>query len=258
MLEWQRLTEHYREMTDDELRELAADFTDLTNTAQQVMLSEMQSRGLGNPGAASVTPELPRPAPIASPTPRPNHAPDVPDSIAGRLALLFGACEPELVPDAPPAGAEANGPVDYTWKTILCDCDTVEQARQIQEVLRRAGIESWTERPQEFSSTYARLTGLPNLQLIGAARPRILVAADQLDQARALAANPIPSEIVTESQAELPDFTPPSCPNCGAPDPILEGVDPVNSWKCEQCGRKWTDSVPAAAEKTGNAPAQPA
>ena len=75
---------------------------------------------------------------------------------------------------------------------------------------------------------------------------RVLVAADQLDQARAIAARPIPPEIVSESAPKLPDYQPPKCPGCGAPDPVLEGVDPANSWKCEQCGRQWTESVPAA------------
>ena len=46
--EWQRLTEHYREMSDEELGELACDFDDLTETAQQVLRSEMRSRGLGD------------------------------------------------------------------------------------------------------------------------------------------------------------------------------------------------------------------
>ena len=47
MLEWRRLTEHYREMSDGELYELADDFGNLTDTAQQVLRSEMKSRGLG-------------------------------------------------------------------------------------------------------------------------------------------------------------------------------------------------------------------
>ena len=50
-LEWRRLTEHYREMSDEELRELAADFANLTETAQQVLAQEMRSRGLGDPQA---------------------------------------------------------------------------------------------------------------------------------------------------------------------------------------------------------------
>ena len=49
--EWQRLTEHYREKSEEELRELAADFADLTETAQQVLRNEMRKRGLDDPAA---------------------------------------------------------------------------------------------------------------------------------------------------------------------------------------------------------------
>ena len=72
-----------------------------------------------------------------------------------------------------PAGEEAaeegDLPVEYTWKTPLCECEDQEEAWQIQEVLRQAGIESWIEGPgysvgPELSS------------------PRIVVAADQLGE----------------------------------------------------------------------------
>ena len=56
--EWQRLTEHYRQMGDQELRELAFDFSNLTDTAQQVLRSEMRCRGLGDPQAATNAPEI--------------------------------------------------------------------------------------------------------------------------------------------------------------------------------------------------------
>jgi hypothetical protein len=148
---------------------------------------------------------------------------------------------PELVPDEP-GGADAEGTHDYTWKTVLCDCDTNEQAQELSAALLQAGIENWVQQAREFGRRY----------------PRVLVAADQLDEAHAIAARPIPPEIVAESEAKAPDFTPPSCPNCGAPDPVLEGVDPVNSWECDQCGQKWIDPVPAESTKAGSPPAQPA
>src|ERR1039457_7389600 len=59
--EWQRLTEHYREISDEELRELAADFVDLTQTAQEVLRNEMRNRGLGDPLAANQSPPPPSP-----------------------------------------------------------------------------------------------------------------------------------------------------------------------------------------------------
>ena len=115
---------------------------------------------------------------------------------------------PELVPDAGDTQSEQSGPHEYTWKTLLCECETSEQALELREALRRAGIESWVEGPRT-DSRYVR-TGREN--------PRVLVAADQLDAARAIAANPIPQEIADESQDEVPEFVEPKCPKCGADD----------------------------------------
>ena len=233
--EWQRLTAHYRELGDDELRELAADFNDLTETAQQVLHTEMRSRGLGDPETAS-------PAPLAS-----NAPPAAPFAVGASASIhdpavnpiiAFGR-PPELVPDTPAASQE-DGPVEYTWKTPLCECDTSQQASELCEALKQAGIESWIENP----ATRSRYAGL------GLSYPRVLVAADQLEQARAIAARPIPPEIVEATETEVPDFQPPACPKCGASDPVLEAVDPANSWKCEQCGQQWTETASAEAPKT--------
>jgi hypothetical protein len=235
--EWQRLTAHYRELSDDELRELAAEFNDLTETSQQALCSEMQSRGLGDRQAAS-------PVPLASNTPVASNVPpamtastigadaayetSAPIHDWGVNALGFLGRPPELVPDSPDAVSEDDGPVDYTWKTVLCDCDTSEQAQELSTALLQAGIESWVQQAREFGRRY----------------PRVLVAADQLDRARVIASRPIPPEIVEENETKIPDFEPPACPKCGAADPVLEGVDPANSWFCEQCGQRWTDPTP--------------
>jgi hypothetical protein len=51
-----------------------------------------------------------------------------------------------------------------------------------------------------------------------------------------------------------PEFEPPRCPQCGAEDPVLEGVDPFNTWLCEACGKQWTESAAALSgtpEKAG-------
>jgi len=236
ILEWQRLSEHYREISDDELRELAADFADLTETAQQALRSEMRSRGQGNlksPETATTTYATPSNAPSAPAAARiePEPGPEYPAICPG----YFGGM-PELVSDAPD-GADDEGPRDYTWKTVLCDCDTDKQAQELSAALQQAGIESWVQQSREFSRRYAR----------------VLVVADQLDQARAVAARPIPRAIVEESGTEIPDFTPPACLKCGAKDPVLEGVDPENSWRCEQCGEQWSESLPTGDEQAPEA-----
>jgi hypothetical protein len=47
--EWQRLSEYYREISDEELLILAGQYSDLTGVAQQVLSRELSQRGLEMP-----------------------------------------------------------------------------------------------------------------------------------------------------------------------------------------------------------------
>jgi ribosomal protein S27E len=107
---------------------------------------------------------------------------------------------------------------------VLCECEERDQVYRIREVLKRVGVESWVQ---------SRGWGL--------VYPRVLVAADELDRAQTIIANPIPQDIIDESHETAPEFEPPRCPSCGAEDSVLESAEPVNAWKCEICGREWSD-----------------
>ena len=218
IMEWQRLAEHYRQIGEEELCELAADIGDLTDTAQQALRQELRSRGLGEPETALQT--------LAERTRT---------EAASALELAeAGVQEPG---DEEPAGPS----VGYTWKTPLCGCDSVEQAWQIREMLRRARIESWIERAGSM-----HFVPWADDQMVGDLQ--VLVAADQLDDARAIAAQPIPQDIIDQSMTEVPEFEAPVCPKCGAADPILESVEPTNAWLCEACGAEWADPVEGEEE----------
>jgi hypothetical protein len=232
-LEWRRLTEHYREIGDEELRELAVDFADLTETAQQVLAQEMRSRGLADPRGASQPPQYAKSADAATESPlRADETSEDSDSITTGAAGLLGTRAPQLVPDAPDTDTDDTGEHDYTWRTYLCECETRQQAQELCEVLKRAGIDCW-------------------IASYGLVYPRVLVAADQLDQARAVAAQPIPQEIVDDSKAEAPEYEVPKCPKCGAEDPILESVEPTNHWRCEQCEAEWTEAAEVTDGQAG-------
>lgn len=222
LTEWQRLSEVYRGMYDDELLNLAADATDLTETARQVLDAEMKTRGLALSQASLRT---------------------VPEPMRERRAALRTdpGAPPKPIPEA--AGDDLEGPHEYTWKTALCECETAQQARKLCEALKQAGIDSWVELPGTGGSRYSGYAGGSNMSYA-----RVVVAADQLDEAREIAARPIPKETVEgsrseESNTEVPEFEAPVCPKCGAADPVLEGVDPFNTWRCEACGNEWTESA---------------
>ena len=143
----------------------------------------MRSRGLGDPAnpSASVAQEVPETSFSAQPTTDPIEE-SAGEMLSEQAAGVLGFCSrmPRLVPDTPDTDDKDDGPHEYTWKTVLCDCDTNEEAQRLTGVLRQAGIDSWIQQAREFGRRDAR----------------VLVAADQLDQARAIAAQPIPHEIV--------------------------------------------------------------
>ncbi len=202
--EWRRLTDHYRRMYDAELQQLARSYADLTETAQQVLRDELRQRGLPQPG--SPVPQIAAIANARADAPQPGENVDA-------------STYPEDFED------EEKPSVEYTWKTVLCECEEWDQVRQLQEMLRRARIDSWSQ--------------------AGLLYPRILVAADQLEEARAVIARPVPQDVVDESHEPPEEYRMPRCPSCRAEDPVLEASDPVNTWLCEACGRQWSDPAPA-------------
>jgi rubredoxin len=219
--DWRALAEHYRSMADEELLELAADFNDLTPTAQQALRDELKLRKLPDP-----------------------QAPD-----AWRAYVERASSSPSNPPEnsGEDANTESDLPIEYTWKTPLCECEGDQQAWQISEVLKRAGIESWIEGDR----TYARSSGSRHASIDDGNR-RVLIAADQLDEARVIIAHPIPQDIIDESKEEPGEYQLPVCPKCGAADPVLEGADPVNTWKCDVCGAEWSDAAADPADPSLN------
>jgi hypothetical protein len=116
-LEWRRLAEHYREIGDDELRELAADFSDLTETAQQVLAQEMRSRGLADPRGTSPPPQFAKTAVEAAEFPlRAGKTPADPDSITTHAASVLGVRSPQL---AAACSRNSGGRHRRFWRTRL-------------------------------------------------------------------------------------------------------------------------------------------
>jgi hypothetical protein len=214
--EWRRLSALYSEMGDIEIQELAGQINDLVPTAQDVLRDELKKRGVSAEG---------RGARIQTSNPEDDT------TVHWRREHDTAAADPDLDPEA------EGSALDYTWKVALCRCESLDEAAARSEMLRRAGIDCWIQRPG------ARFV-VPWLEL-GVGDIQINVGADQLDQAHAIIAQPIPQEILQQLKEEAaePAYELPTCPQCGAPDPTLESVEPSNNWLCESCDHTWSDPV---------------
>jgi len=201
--ESQRLTSLYSEMGDIEIRELAAGIEDLTDVAKQVLRNELKKRGLSGDASAVRSSVLN--------SPRNREWEYAEDSQAQMVAE-----------------GEDDSRSEFTWKTSLCECNTSKEAWALVFTLRKAGLDGWVDRQRSAAS----LNG-----------PTVLVAADQLEQAREIAAQPIPQDIIDELNEPPEEFVPPTCPACGAKEPTLESTDPSNTWLCESCDNMWTEPI---------------
>jgi hypothetical protein len=235
--EWQRLTEHYRKMSDEELGELAFDHDNLTDTAQQALRAEMSNRGLGRPQAASNAPKFSG-----------SSWPAQPESGFDRQSTQSAS------EDGTDADAEDAAGRESIRRLPLCECGDWKQAWQICAMLKAGAIESWIQDSREDpegSLLYSPDMGPPSA-LFTSRTFRVLVAADRLLEAREIAAQPVPREIAKASEMNVPEFTAPRCPACGAEDPVLESVNPANMWRCEQCDREWADALPDPTSEAPN------
>jgi hypothetical protein len=222
MEEWRRLTALYSEMGDSEIRDLADQMNDLTGTAQQILRDELKKRGIADEQSAQ----------------------NARYSRSDSMGVHWDAREDNDLD--PGANVPEDGAREYTWKTGLCRCDSMDEAAQRREMLCRAGIESWVQRSgSRFIVPWMEI-GVGDIQLN--------VAADQLEEARAVLAQPVPRDIINELKEleAAPAFEIPVCPKCKAEDPTLESVEPSNNWLCESCGYTWSDPLPDPAAETVN------
>jgi hypothetical protein len=218
MEEWRRLTTLYSEMGDLEIRDLVDQIHDLTPNAQQILRDELKKRGISEKRSSSPAQSAQDPDSDSAGV----HWDPMEDSIENRID-----------------GTLEGRATEYTWKTGLRRCESTDEAAQLGEMLRRAGIESWVQRP---GSRFI----IPWIEELGVGDIQINVAADQLEDARIVIAQPVPQDIIdfVKEADSASAYEIPVCPKCKAEDPTLETVEPSNNWLCESCGYTWSDPLP--------------
>ena len=99
-----------------------------------------------------------------------------------------------------------------------------EDALAAGEMLRAEGIECEVMLPRDLDMR----------------APRVAVAPADAERAATSLSEPIPEEfrILVRTRDQ---FVVPTCPGCGATDPLLEEIEPTNKWRCEVCDRVWVD-----------------
>jgi hypothetical protein len=104
------------------------------------------------------------------------------------------------------------------------------------------------EDERAVTAAYYALTGegIEAIVVSGGARPdrrgsRVVVTPKDAERAAAILSRPSAEELKTETEETFEGFNLPQCPSCGGAETLLESVDPVNQWRCDDCGHTWLE-----------------
>ncbi|MGB9490640.1 MAG: hypothetical protein WCA92_09255 [Terriglobales bacterium] len=231
--EYLRLSERYRQMSDEELLLLVPQSSELTPSAQQGLASEVRSRGL-KPDAEDAKPSVP------SPFKRPAFVAREPTELNG--SNDSDSAEPESSED------------EYDEDRKLVELRTVWSARdalKVQEILDAAGIPFFIgpEKATSVDKVTSNFANGVSVQIMQVGLPW----AGQAMQHYEPEDDPTPQK--DEEVGELVV----RCPKCQSEEVVFEGGtstlivakdDPSQKyrWSCDSCGYQWEDDGVAQEE----------
>ena len=71
--------------------------------------------------------------------------------------------------------------------------------------------------------------------------PRVVVTPKDAERAAAILSQPSTDALNGGPEETPEEFRLPRCPACGGKEALLESVDPVNQWRCDDCGHTWLE-----------------
>jgi len=231
--EFLRISEHYRQMSDDELLLLIPQSANLTPFAQQALASEVRSRGL----KAEIEVEDKDKRPSA----RPQFTPPIflaPES--KQLRDSDGADSP-----TPDSSDSDEDPYEEDRKLVeLCTVWSLRDALQVQTILDTAGIPFFMgkEKATGVDEVTSNFVNGVNVQIMRIGMPWASQAMQYYE----------PEDDRTPKQSAPLDELPVRCPQCQSSEVVFEGLasqpqiatdesSQKYQWSCDSCGCEWED-----------------
>ena len=219
--EWMRLSEHYRQLTDDELLALGRQISEMTELAQQILRQEMSQRKL------KLEPNEPAEEPTEGQF----------EASAPASQSIDGVSDPDT----------ASAPDIYAQDRELVEICTVwsqSDALQVQRLLDTAGI--------PFFMGKEKATGVDAVTSNFAGGVTVQVMRIGLPWAGQALQHYTPTNDPDKGKNEELDDAEIRCPKCRSTEVVLDhlvtesadGTEKSSSkyeWTCDSCGYHWQD-----------------
>jgi DNA-directed RNA polymerase subunit M/transcription elongation factor TFIIS len=228
--EFLRISERYRQMSDDELLVLIPQSSELTPFAEQALANEVRSRGLK---AAVEREELSATSQFPPPAFFEHESPKLRDSAGYDF------------PDPDSSYGEDRKLVE------LCTVWSVRDAFKVQTILDRLGI--------PFFIGPEKATGVDEVTSNFASGVGVQIMQIGLPWAGPAMRHYEPEDDPTPKENQELDELPVGCPKCHSTEVVFEGLTSSPAiatdessqkykWTCDSCGHKWEDDGVAKEE----------
>jgi DNA-directed RNA polymerase subunit M/transcription elongation factor TFIIS len=230
--EFLRISERYRQMSDDELMVLMPQSSELTPFAQEALANEVRSRGL----KAEVEDEKP-PAP-SSVKPPPAFFGHESEHESPKFRDSAGSGFPDL-------DSSQEDQYDEDRKLVeICTVWSVRDALKVQTILDEAGI--------PFFMGAEKATGVDRVTSNFSKGVGVQIMQIGLPWARPAMQHYEPEDDPTPKEKEALDELPVRCPKCHSAEVVFEGLASAPAiatdessqkykWTCDSCGHQWED-----------------
>jgi DNA-directed RNA polymerase subunit M/transcription elongation factor TFIIS len=234
--EFLRISERYRQMTDEELLVLIPQSSELMPFAQEALAIEVRSRGLK---ADEVEEKSAAKSQFKPPSPFVKHE-------SPKLRDLSSDASPSPVPShEPDSSYDPDSPYDEDRELVdLCTVWSVRDALQVQRILDLAGI--------PFFMGPEKATGVDEVTSNFANGVAVQIMRIGLPWAWQAMVHYEPQDDPTPKEPQAPGELVVRCPQCHSTEVVFEGGtstlivsndDPSQKyqWTCDACGHQWQD-----------------
>ena len=247
--EFLRISERYRQMSDEELLVLIPQSSELTPFAQQALANEVRSRGLKAEAESEAEDEKPATSSQVKPPP----------ALFERKSPKFRDSAGYDVPEADSSNADFShtdssqeDQYDEDRRLVeLCTAWSLRDALQVQRLLDVAGIPFFMgpEKATGVDRVTSNFANGVGVQIMRIGMPWAMPAMQHYE----------PEDDPTAKEIEEVSELPVRCPKCRSTEVVFEGrtsepaMAPDESsekykWTCDSCGHRWEDDGVAREE----------
>jgi hypothetical protein len=143
-------------------------------------------------------------------------------------------------------GLKVGAAVRPTETRVLTDGDLADMRAYAELAPDECIFDVESERAAS-TAYYALMNAGIDSIVVSKPGPSVVVKPKDAERAAEILSG-LSTDKLTEHVMEETDveFDLPRCPACGGEETVLESVDPVNQWRCEDCGNTWLEEPVSA------------